>query len=247
MRLVINRTMAQTLWPGQNAIGRQLRLGSTDYIKNPWMTVIGVVEDVKYHPIEHGQGFETYFFYRQIPIPQMQAILRVHGDPETFVSQVRSAIREADPQIAVVHVKTMDSLASETLWQRRLWGLLMSLFAGLALLLAGVGLYGVMSYLVSLRSREIGIRMALGAPRLGVLALVAGHGMTLTFIGVAIGLAGALGLGRLIQGLLFGVGGTDPATLVAAPSLLLLVALAACALPALRAARIDPLTALREE
>jgi predicted permease len=247
MRLVINRTMAQTLWPGQTAIGRQLRLGSTDYIRNPWMTVIGVVEDVKYHPIEHGQGFETYFFYRQIPIPQMQAILRVHGDPETFVSQVRSAIREADPQIAVVHVKTMDSLASETLWQRRLWGLLMSLFAGLALLLAGVGLYGVMSYLVSLRSREIGIRMALGAPRLGVLALVAGHGMTLTFIGVAIGLAGALGLGRLIQGLLFGVGGTDPATLVAAPSLLLLVALAACALPALRAARIDPLTALREE
>jgi putative ABC transport system permease protein len=164
-----------------------------------------------------------------------------------MLSRVRSAIGEADPQIAVVHVKTMDSLASETLWQRRLWGLLMSLFAGLALLLASLGLYGVMSYLVSLRTREIGIRMALGAPRFSVLALVAGHGMRLTLIGVAIGLAGALGLGRLIQSLLFGVGGADPATLTAAPSLLLLVALAACAVPALRAAGVDPSTVLREE
>jgi ABC-type antimicrobial peptide transport system permease subunit len=171
----------------------------------------------------------------------------VRDDPEAMVDRVRSAIREADSQIAVVHVKTMDSLASEALWQRRLWGTLMIIFAGLALALASIGVYGVISHLVSLRSREIGIRMALGAPRRSILALVAGHGMTLTLIGVAIGLAGALGLGRLMQGLLFGVSEADPATLAGAPFLLLLVALAACAVPAVRAARIDPLTALRKE
>jgi putative ABC transport system permease protein len=245
MRVIVNRKMAESLWPGQSAIGRQLRWGATG--ASPWITVIGVVEDVKFHPVEQGQGFETYFFYQQIPIPQMQAIVRVRDDPETMVGRVRSAIREADSQIAVVHVKTMESLAAEALWQRRLWGTLMIIFASLALALASIGVYGVISHLVSLRSREIGIRMALGAPRRSILALVAGHGMTLTLIGVAIGLAGALGLGRLMQGLLFGVGEADPATLAGAPLLLLLVALAACAVPAVRAARIDPLTALRKE
>ena len=164
-----------------------------------------------------------------------------------MVSRIRSAIRGADAQIAIVHVKTMDSLASETLWQRRLWSVLMGVFAGLALMLASMGLYGVMSYLVSLRRREIGIRMALGATRQAVLALVAGHGMRLTLTGVAIGLAGAFAVGRLIRGQLFGVGGVDPATLIGAPLVLLLVALAACAVPALRASRVDPVTALRSD
>jgi putative ABC transport system permease protein len=245
VRLIVNRRMAETLWPGQSAVGRQLRWGAAR--TNPWMTVIGVVENVKYNPIERGLGFETYFFYRQIPIPQMQAIVRFQGGPEAMVGRIRSAIREADAQIAIVHVKTMDSLASETLWQRRLWGVLMSTFAGLALLLASMGLYGVMSYLVSLRTREIGIRMALGARRHTVLMLVAGHGMRLALMGVGIGLVGAFAVGRLMRGLLFGVGGSDPATLIGAPLVLLLVALAACSVPALRATRVDPLTALRGE
>ena len=245
VRLIINRRMAETLWPGQSAIDRQLRWGANG--TNPWMTVIGVVENVKYHPLERGPGFETYFFYRQIPSPQMQAIVRLRGSPQAMVSRIRSAIRGADSSIAIVHVKTMDSLASETLWQRRLWSVLMGVFAGLALMLASMGLYGVMSYLVSLRAREIGIRMALGATRQAVLALVAGHGMRLTLTGVAIGLAGAFAVGRWIRGLLFGVGGVDPATLIGAPLVLLLVALAACAVPALRASRVDPVTALRSD
>jgi putative ABC transport system permease protein len=182
-----------------------------------------------------------------MPIPQMQAIVRVHGDPATMLSAVQGAIREADPQIALVHVKTLESLASETLWQRRLWGILTSLFAGLALLLAIVGLYGVMSYLVSLRTRELGIRMALGARRSNVLTLVIRHGIALTLAGALIGLAGALAVGRLMQGLLFGVSALDPGTLFAAPLVLLLAALAACAVPAVRAARVDPLAALRKD
>jgi predicted permease len=243
--LVINRTMAETVWPGQTAVGRELRWGITS--TNPWMTVIGVVEDVKFNPHEHGAGFETYFFDRQVPIPQTQAIVRVRGDAAAMVPRIRAAIHEADPRIAVVHVKPMTSLASETLWQRRLWSLLMGLFASVALALASVGLYGVLSYGVSLRTREIGIRMALGAPRAGVLAGVTGDGMALTLAGIAIGLGATLAAGRLMRGLLFGVSSVDPATLVATPALLLLVALGACAVPALRAARIDPLCAMRDE
>jgi len=245
MRLVINRKMAEALWPGQSATGRQLRWGATG--ANPWMTVIGVVEDVKYTPLERGSGFETYFSYRQIPIPQMQAIIRVQGDPAGMVGRIRAAIRETDAQIAIVHVKTLESLAAETLWERRLWGMLMGVFAGLALLLASVGLYGVMSFLVSMRTREMGIRMALGAPQWNVLALVAGHGMRLTLAGVGIGLAGAFAAGHLMRGLLFGVSGSDPVTLFTAPLVLMLVSLAACIIPALRAAGVDPVTALRNE
>ena len=244
MRVVINRTMAETLWPGQSAVGRQLRLGEPN---QPWMTVIGVVENAKFHPLEKGHGFETYAFYRQYPLPQTQAVVRVQGDPIAMVDRIRSAIVEADSQIAIVHVKTLDALATETLWQRRLWGLLMGIFAGLALLLASVGLYGTMSYLAGLRTREIGIRMALGASRHSVLTLVGGHGMALTAIGVGIGIAGVLASGRLMRGLLFGVGSSDPITLVVSTVMLLLVAILACAVPALRAARIDPLRVLREE
>jgi hypothetical protein len=186
-----------------------------------------IVEDVKYNPLEQGLGFETYVCYRQIPIPQMQAVVRV--------------------QRAIVHVRTLESLASETLWQRRLWGLLMSIFAGLALLLACVGLYSVMSCVVSLRTREIGIRMALGAPRVTVLALITGHGMLMALAGVGIGLAVAVAVGRVMRGLLFGVGGSDPAILFAVPMVLLLVALFACAFPSIRAARLDPQAVLREQ
>jgi putative ABC transport system permease protein len=206
VRIIINHKMAETLWPGQTAIGHQLRWGGN--ITNPWMNVIGVVEDVKYNPLEQGLGFETYVCYRQIPIPQMQAVVRVRGDPETMLARIRAAIQAADSQIAIVHVKTLESLASETLWQRRLWGLLMSVFAGLALLLTCVGLYSVMSCVVSLRTREIGIRMALGAPRLTVLALITGHGMLITLAGVGIGLAVAVAVGRVMRDLLFGVGGS---------------------------------------
>ena len=245
MRIIINRKMAEALWPGQSAVGHQLRWGGAS--TEPWVTVVGVVEDLKYNPFEQGLGFETYASYRQVPIPQMQAIIRVHGDPAMMLGRIRSAIHDADSQIAIVHVKSIESLASETLWQKRLWGLLMGTFAALALLLACVGLYSVMSCVVSLRTREIGIRMALGASRRSVLTLVTSHGMSLALVGVGVGMAISVAVGRMIRGLLFGVTSSDPTILVAVPMILLLVAFVACALPSFRAARVDPLGVLREE
>jgi putative ABC transport system permease protein len=212
-----------------------------------WATVIGVVQNIKYHPLELQPGFDVYCSYRQRPMPQMQAVVRVQGDPERMVERIRAAIQEADPQIAIVRVKTLDSLVGDLLWQQRLWGVLLGTFAAVALVLAAVGLYGVMSYLVALRTREIGIRMALGSSQSGVLRLILGQGAGLVGLGMVLGIIGSLALGWLMRSLLFGVGSSDPTTLLTTTALLMVTALAACAVPALRAARINPLQALRDE
>jgi ABC-type antimicrobial peptide transport system permease subunit len=174
-------------------------------------------------------------------------MLRVQGDPRSLLPLVRKTIHEVEPDLAINDIKTMETIVSESLWQRRLWGVLLSAFAASALLLGGLGLYGVMSQAVGQRTRELGVRIALGAGSRDVLALVLGEGMRLALAGTALGLLGALGLSRLLASLLFGVSGSDAPTLVGAAAVLALSALLASLLPALRASRVDPAVCLRSE
>ncbi len=174
-------------------------------------------------------------------------MLRAGGDPLQLAQAARAVVREHDPRAGIVFAKSMDQLIGESLWQRRLWGVLFTAFAGLALALAAVGLYGLLSYSVAQRQREIGIRMALGSPASGVTRLVVGQGMRLALAGLAVGLAAALAASRLLGSLLHGIGSTDPATLAGVGVVLTAVAFTASWLPARRAARVDPLEALRRD
>jgi putative ABC transport system permease protein len=209
--------------------------------------VVGVVANIHHHSGETDDGIELYYPYTQYPVSSIFYVLRARGDPEPIAASAREAIRAADRNAAIVWTKSMEQLIDESLWERRLWGTLFAVFAGLALLLAAVGIYGVMNYLISQRTREIGIRMALGAGRGAVLAMVLRHGMTLVLGGVMAGTVAALILSRAIRGMLFGVSANDPFTLAAAPLFLITIAFGACYLPARRAASVDPLDALRQE
>jgi putative ABC transport system permease protein len=244
--IIVSRHTAETLWPGREPVGQKLFVGKRP-AGDAWYRVIGVVGDTKWHAAETGKGFETYYSHRQYPIPALHFLLRTTNDPASLIPQVRRVIHEVNPDIAINEIQPMDEVITEALWQRRLWGVLFAAFAGVALLLAAVGLYGVMSYLVTQRTREIGIRLALGAQGADVLKLVAGQGLKLALIGVAIGIVGALALARVMGNLLFGVAATDPLTFAGMALLLVIVALIACYLPARRAAKVDPMITLRAE
>jgi putative ABC transport system permease protein len=244
--VIVSQHTAETLWPGREPLGQQMRFGK-DAPYNPWCTVIGVVADTRWQMAEKDKGFEAYFSYRQFMPPRMHMVMRVEVEPESLIPAVRVAVHETNPDIAITQIKSMNRIVSEALWQRRLWGVLFAVFAGIALALAAVGIYGVMSYLVNQRTREIGIRMALGAPPQNVSAQVVKDGMKLAFVGLGIGYAVALALTRVIATLLFGVNAADPITFIAVSGLLLAVALVACYFPARRAARVDPIVALRCE
>jgi putative ABC transport system permease protein len=244
--VVVNRHTAETLWPGREPIGQKLMVGSS-YVGNVWRRVIGVVGDTKWHAAETGQGFEVYYTHRQYPLPAIHMLLRTANDPASLIPLARRAIHDVNPDIAINDIQPMDDVITDALWQRRLWGVLFALFAGVALLLAALGLYGVMSYLVSQRRREIGVYVALGARPLDIHRLIVGQGLKLLGLGVALGLSGALALSRLMTSLLFGVTAYDVPTLGGVSLLLAVVALAACVIPARRAAKVDPIVALRAE
>jgi len=190
---------------------------------------------------------QIYALYQQVPQRAMSLVVRASGDPRELIAPIRGVLSSLDKDQPLSNVRTMDEILSASIAQQRLNTLLLGIFATLALILAGVGIYGVMSYAVKQRSHEIGVRMALGAGAGNVVRMVVLNGMTLAGIGVGVGLAAALGLTRLMTNLLFGVSPSDPATFAGISALIGLVALLACYLPARRATKVDPMTALRYE
>ena len=248
---VIDDEFVRRYWPNENPIGKRFTFGppegAVDTTTREWIEVVGVVGHTKHEGLDADARLQLYLPYRQVAIRNMSVAARTPGDPERLVNQVRQAVLAVDPDLPISHVRTMEELIELSVGQRKLSMMLLSLFSGIALLLASIGIYGVMSYSVSQRARELGVRIALGAGRGDVLRLVLRQGMSLALLGIAIGLGAALGLTRLIRSQLFGVGAADPLTFVSVAVILGATALAANLLPAVRAMRVDPAVVLRDE
>lgn len=243
--VVINRTFAERIFPNENPLGRRIRLGRNSDIARE---IVGVVADTKHYWLgERNSLLQVYEPFAQMPQSGMNFVLRTSVEPGSLAGAVRRAVQAVDPDQPVIAVQTLEQLLSDSVAQPRFRTLLLGLFGGLALVLASVGVYGVMAYSVARRTQEIGIRMALGAQRGDVLRMVLRGGFTLAAVGVALGLAGAFAATRLLEGLLFGVKPTDLQTYAITAAILVAVALVACAIPALRASRINPMRALRYE
>ena len=250
---VVNETMARQFWPSEDALGKRFKVGAPDD-PTPWLTIVGVVADMRQVGVDAPVKAEMYVPYWQAghPIPYTlftprDLIIRTTGAPSSIVPAVRQAIREVDPNQPVANVRTMDEVLGRVTAQRTLGMQLLTAFAVLGLLLAALGIYGVLSYFVVQHTPEIGVRMALGAQPADVLKLVIGKGMKLALAGVAVGIAGAFALTRLMESLLFGVSAIDPLTFAGVAVLLTTVAFLACYLPARRATKVDPMVALRYE
>ena len=243
---IINERMASTFWPGEDPIGKRIKLGGPQP-SNPWITIIGVVGNLPHRELSSSIKPDWYLPHLQAPNQDMYLVVRAGSDPLSIAAAVRNQVKEADKDLPVSNIRTMDQLISQSIAPWRFNMLLLSLFAGIALILAAVGIYGVISYSVTQRTHEIGIRMALGAQTGDVLRLVVRQGLRLVLIGVAIGLGIAFTLTRVMTSLLYGVKTTDPITFTAIPVLLTGVALLACYLPARKAIKVDPMAALRNE
>jgi putative ABC transport system permease protein len=244
---LVNKTMAAQLWPNEDPIGKRIGFPGSDKNPQPWRTIVGVVSDVSQYALDKGAPMQIYLPHTQFPTPFNTIVVKTELDPLGMINAVRREVLAVDKDQAVFQVTTLDELMNTSLALRRFFMFLLLIFAGLALTLAAVGIYGVMSYVAAQRTHEIGIRMALGAQTSDVLRLIVGKGMVLALTGVAVGLAGALLLTRLLAGLLFGVSATDAATFLIVAGGLSLVALLACLIPARRATRVDPLVSLRYE
>ena len=246
---LISDTMARNLWPGQNPLGKHLRISGSDkpIEQLGWRSVIGVVSDVKQARLDAPGEMQVYVPEAQMVNSYMTLVVRTKVNPSSLAGAIREQIHALDKDQVVYAVATMDQLLSESLALRRFSMLLLGLFAAVALLLAAVGLYGVISYTVGQRTHEFGIRIALGAQPGDVLRLVVRHGFTLVLAGLGAGIVAALALTRLLESLLYGISSTDPATFAVVSVVLLGVALVACYVPARRATRVDPMVALRYE
>jgi putative ABC transport system permease protein len=243
-RILINATMAKQYWPGDDPIGKRITVAWSDPREDE---IIGVVGDTRHAELETEPRATIYWPYARFSYPSMTLSVKASAAIEPLVGSLVSIIREQDAELAVADIRTMEEVVASSVAQRRLTMLLLSIFAGAALLLATVGIYGVIAYSVTQRTQEIGIRMALGAQRSDVLRMVVGHAMTLTAAGIAIGAIGALALSRLISGFLFDTRPADPATFAAVAAVLAGVAALASYLPGRRATRVDPVVALRAE
>jgi putative ABC transport system permease protein len=250
---VLNETMAARYWPAGDAVGKRFRLGTGPDNTNPWITVAGIARPVHHNAVTEQARTEMYVAHAQwaaagasTPLG-MTFVVRTNGDPLTIVPRVRETIRSLDPNVPMSDVRSLQTVADNALSEPRFATTLIAVFGGLALLLATIGIYGVISLRVARRGREIGIRMALGAPARAVLAMILQRGVAIAAVGVAIGTVGALLATRALGGLLYGVGALDLATFAAVPLVLAGVAMLASLLPALRATRIDPAIALRDD
>jgi len=248
---IVNETMARQYWPGENALGRRFKLGDPDDKDAPWIQIVGIAGDVRQMGLDEPVKAEMYFPYEQIKdqawYTPRDLVVRTSGDASSLVGPVREAIREVDPDQPVSNIATMAEVLGTEAAERRMGMIMLVGFAALALLLASLGIYGVLAYFVTQHTSEIGVRQALGATPRNILFLVLKKGMGLTLAGVLIGLGCSFALTRLMSSLLFGVKASDPLTFVTVPLVLALVALLACLIPARRATRIDPLVALRYE
>ena len=243
---VISKRLAEREWPGQDPIGKRLKVGGVNS-QSKWTTIVGVVGDVKHEEIAGEGGLDLYVSYQQVGYSDMYLLLRTKVAPMALADAATRAVWAGDPEQSTFDIVTMEERITDTVWQRRLSGALFIVFAGLALALASVGIYGVMSYMVSQRTREIGVRMAMGARPRDVLKLVIGQCAMLIAVGLGAGLIVAFIASRIINHLLYQVSATDPLTYLVVPLLLAAVALVACYIPARRAMKVDPMTALRVE
>jgi predicted permease len=258
---VVNEAFTRTFWKGLDPIGRRVRPRFGD--QTPWVTVIGVAKDVKQGGVDKPTGTELYFLLDHLPrifptiagarlgnvlgFANMNIMLRSVVPAATLQPSIANAVREADASLPIIRLRDMEDVFRDSVRRPRMLMQLFAAFAGLALLLAAIGIYGVLSYVVTQRRREIGIRMALGAERALVLRGVVGQGLKLTCVGLVAGLAGALVLTQLMKTLLFEVRPNDPATMASVAALITAVAAAASLIPAFRATRVDPIVVLKDE
>jgi predicted permease len=242
---IINETLARRYWPGEDPVGKRI---SSGFEQSKWVVIVGVVGDVKHHGLDSQTRLEMYRPYDQSPFPStMTLMVRANSDPQLLTAAIRQEVWAVDGDVPIAEVQLMSQVVYKSLAGRRSTMILLVALAAAALILGAVGIYGVISYSVTQRTHEIGIRMALGAGSRSVLRLVIGQGLKLTLIGVAIGVAGATVATRLMEGLLFGVSATDALTFAVVSALMIGVALTACAVPARRATKVDPMVALRYE
>jgi putative ABC transport system permease protein len=249
--VMVNETLAKMFYKNHSPIGRRVKPGFRP--QTPWFTIIGVVRDVKQGGVNAKTGSELYFLNAQWPTAlqasprNMNVVMRTSLGPEVLAPHIRRIVQGMDPTLPVINLRSMDDVFAEAMSRPRFLAQLLGVFAGLALLLASIGTYGILSYSVSERRREIGIHMALGASRGNVLTMILVQGLRLTVVGLVVGLAAASGLTRLLRAQLFNVTPSDPATLTAVAAFIALVALVACYIPASRATRVDPMVVLRDE
>jgi putative ABC transport system permease protein len=248
--VVVNASFVHTYFPNESPLGKFIQVGAIPEDEVPWMRIVGVVGNVK-QALANDTTDEYYVPFHQadavLPVGAMSIVVRTTGDPKAQANAIRTLVHGIDPSQPITGVRTMEENVSRSMSEPRFRTVLLTIFAGIALVLAAVGIFGVMAYSVSQRTRELGLRMALGASRENVLLLVLGQGMRLTLVGIGIGLAGTFFLTKYVASMLFDVPPFDPLTLVGVALALMAISLCACYLPARRATLVDPIEALREQ
>jgi putative ABC transport system permease protein len=245
--IIVNQTLARKFFPNENAIGKHVKPGMNADKSDSMCEIIGVVGDVKHRNLWQPPDPESYVPYEQNPIGAMDIVVRTEADPMTLLPAMRAQVLSLDAELPIFKAQRMEEYVIASVAQRQFTSLLCSIFAGAGLLLAVVGLFGVMSYSVAQRTHEIGVRVAVGASKTDILQMIVREGMGITLFGLGIGLLGSFGVSLVVKNQLFGVSATDPLTFLGVVMALALVALLACYIPARRATRVDPMVALRYE